>query len=83
VEAKIPQTIGSPILYSGIVVPTAEREHDGSLTHSSGFAVNPRSTDPAVCDRSQTKQIVSCGNVVELPVSRPCRRPDDGFGWRP
>ena len=24
---------GSPILYSGIVVPAAEREHEGSLTH--------------------------------------------------
>lgn len=24
---------GSPILYSGIVVPVAEREHEGSLTH--------------------------------------------------
>jgi PAS domain S-box-containing protein len=24
---------GSPILYSGIVVPVAEREHDGSLAH--------------------------------------------------
>jgi len=23
------------------------------------------------------------GDVVELPGSRPCRRPDDGFDWRP